>query len=157
MPTRIPCTGMYTPAATFRRTPAERADQQLAWDRSDQAFFAAGACHILAWAFVADRPTFGIAALRKVGEKYPSHVIATDGTWAFDHDGWTLEAELLAVTAEFEPRTPWEQLIITEDLTTFCQNHNHRPPDMFAEDPWPRAMAYIAKFPPAPPMGLGVG
>ena len=36
----------YTPAGVFRRTPAERADQELAWRRPDQAFFAAGACHI---------------------------------------------------------------------------------------------------------------
>ncbi|NDL57508.1 hypothetical protein [Phytoactinopolyspora mesophila] len=141
---------MYTPAATFRRTPAERADQQLAWDRSDQAFFAAGACHILAWAFAANRPTFQIVALRKVGEKHPSHVIATNGIWAFDHDGWTLESELMAMTAGFEPSTPWERFVVTEDLTTFCQNHDHRPPHLYAEDPRPRAVAYIATFPPTP-------
>ncbi|WP_166347390.1 hypothetical protein [Phytoactinopolyspora limicola] len=142
---------MYTPAAAFRRTPAERADQELAWRRSDQAFFAAGACHILAWAFAAKRPTFQIVALRKVGEKHSSHTIATNGTWAFDHDGWTLESELLAVTAEFEPETPWERLVVTEDLATFCRNHYHRPASMYAADPWPRAAAYIAKFPPTPP------
>ncbi|MFE2612861.1 hypothetical protein ACFXA2_04510 [Micromonospora chalcea] len=38
-----------TAAGVFRRTPQERADQRLAWERADQPFFAAGACHILAW------------------------------------------------------------------------------------------------------------
>lgn len=38
----------YRPAGLFRRTDAERADQLLSWQRDDQAFFAAGACHILA-------------------------------------------------------------------------------------------------------------
>lgn len=142
---------VYIPAATFRRTAAERVDQVLAWNRTDKAFFAAGACHILAWTFIEQHPTFHIAALRQAGEEYASHVIATDGTWAFDHDGWTLESELLAVTAAYEPEKPWESLTITEDLATYCKSHNHRLPEFFAEDPRPRARAYIATFPPMPP------
>jgi hypothetical protein len=38
---------MYRSSAQFRRTPAERADQMLSWNRDDVRFFAAGACHIL--------------------------------------------------------------------------------------------------------------
>lgn len=144
---------MYTPAAVFRRTPEELADQRLSWQRADQAFFAAGACHILAWAFIASRPKsdFRIVALRKVGREHASHVIASNGVWAFDHDGWTLESELLAVTAAFEPATTWEPLIITDDLETYCRLHDHRPPSMYVEDPWPRAFAYIARLPAHPP------
>jgi hypothetical protein len=142
---------VYTPAATFRRTPAERVDQELAWNRTDQAFFAAGACHILAWTFVEQRPYFGIAALRKVGEANPSHVIATDGRWAFDHDGWTMETDLLAATAQYEPEKPWELLSVSTDLGTFCATNNHRLPDLYFDDPRPRARAYIARFPPTPP------
>src|SRR6185312_15176176 len=33
----------YTPCSTFRRTPAERADQELSWRRGDQAFFGSNA------------------------------------------------------------------------------------------------------------------
>jgi hypothetical protein len=36
------------------------------------------------------------------GRPFASHVFVSDGTWAFDHDGWTLKAELLAVTAAFD-------------------------------------------------------
>jgi len=36
-------------AGVYRRTQAEREDQLLSWQRGDRAFFAAGACHILAW------------------------------------------------------------------------------------------------------------
>jgi hypothetical protein len=36
-------------AGVYRRTQAERDDQLLSWQRGDRAFFAAGACHILAW------------------------------------------------------------------------------------------------------------
>jgi len=147
---------VYTPAATFRRTQAERADQRLAWQRSDQAFFAAGACHILAWAFVEGRSdsAFQIVALRKIGEKHASHVIVSDGFWAFDHDGWTRESELLAATSAFESGTAWESLVITDDLATYCRSHDSRPPDMYAGDPSPRARAYIAQFPPCPPVNL---
>jgi hypothetical protein len=37
-------------AGTYRRTDLERRDQQVSWERPDKAFFAAGACHVLAWA-----------------------------------------------------------------------------------------------------------
>jgi hypothetical protein len=42
---------MYQPGIVFKRTPEERADIFLAWKRDDKAFFAAGACHILAFLF----------------------------------------------------------------------------------------------------------
>jgi hypothetical protein len=140
----------YTPAQVFRRTPEQRADQELSWHRPDQAFFAAGACHILAWEFVARHPSYRIVALQRVGDEYPSHVIATDGTWAFDHDGWTPEAELLAVTADHEPGASWEVLAITTDLEEFCRAHWHRPPEGFFQDPRPRARAYLERFPASP-------
>lgn len=59
----------------------------------------------------------------EVGEDNPSRVIATDGTWAFDHDGWTLEADLLAATAAYESEIRWELLPITTDLAGFCAAH----------------------------------
>jgi hypothetical protein len=122
----------------------------LARRRGDQAFFAVGACHILAWEFVARHPSYRMVGLRKVGEQDPSHVIATHGTWAFDHDGWTLEAELLAETAAYEPSTAWELLPITTDLATFCANHRHRAPEYFHQDPRTRARAYIDRVPSSP-------
>ncbi|WP_446217933.1 hypothetical protein [Micromonospora sp. IBHARD004] len=87
----------YTPAARFRRTQAERVDQLLSWKRSDQAFFAVGACHVLAWVAVERYASagFGIMGLRQLGEPYVSHVIISNGRWAFDHDGWTPLPELL--------------------------------------------------------------
>ncbi len=38
---------MYKPSFLFDRTPEERTDPFLFWQREDQLFFAAGACHIL--------------------------------------------------------------------------------------------------------------
>ncbi|GAB2681289.1 hypothetical protein [Kribbella swartbergensis] len=139
----------YVPAGVFRRTDAERRDQGLAWNRPDQAFFAAGACHILAWPFLETYPDAGfqIVALRKIGDEHPSHVIATDNHRAFDHAGWTPLEELLRTTESFEG-TQLERLPITEPLHDFCKTHNHRPPEAFYSDPRPRARTYLNQFPP---------
>lgn len=142
----------YTPAARFRRTQAERVDQLLSWKRSDQAFFAAGACHVLAWVAV-DRYAsagFGIVGLRQLGEPYVSHVIISNGRWAFDHDGWTPLPELLRATAEYEPDPGWELLPITSTLRHFCAAHKSRMPAQYAHDPLPRARRYLRQRPRPP-------
>jgi hypothetical protein len=96
---------MYRSSAQFKRTPAERADQMLSWNRDDVRFFAAGACHILAFAFLDVYPDAGFrtVGIRARGQAHPMHVYVTDGQWAFDFDGWTPVDELLAVTRATEP------------------------------------------------------
>ena len=141
---------MDTPCSTFRRTPAERADQELSWRRGDQAFFAAGACHILAFAFQHLHPDagFSVIGLRKIGEAWVSHAYVSDGRWAFDHDGWTPEEELLAVTTAAEPAPGWQRLVIDTDLETFCREHSSPAATPVAHPPWQRAYDYIARFDP---------
>ena len=131
---------MYQPPSTFARTPRERADQLASWQRSDQAFFAAGACHILAFAFLAAFPEAGFApvALWADDAEFPHHVYVTDGEWAFDHAGWTRQAELLATVGDQYRPQP-----IDVDLDTFCVRHNHRGRHQFAADPWERAQRYL--------------
>jgi hypothetical protein len=148
----------YDPPLRHRRTDAERADQLLSWRRNDKSFFAAGACHILAWVFLSceDRAaSFSPVGLRQVGEEYMNHVYVSDGRWAFDYGGWTREDELLTVTsaahADATPGAVIEQLTLPKDLEQFCAESNHRLPSQFAFDPVPRARAYIARFPPQPP------
>jgi hypothetical protein len=77
----------YDPPVRYTRTAAERADQLLSWQRGDKAFFAAGACHILAWAFLqrGDRSAgFTPVGIHRVGNRSMDHVYVSDGTWAFD-------------------------------------------------------------------------
>ncbi|ADB29770.1 hypothetical protein Kfla_0649 [Kribbella flavida DSM 17836] len=141
----------HVAAGFFRRTDAERRDQELAWNRSDQAFFAAGACHILAWTFLETYPDAGfhLVDLRKVGEKDAFHVVASNGTDAFDHAGWTSLDELVRMSEEFEG-VPIETLPVTEDsLHSYCQSHWCRPPEGYWSDPIPRAQAYLKQFPAA--------
>jgi hypothetical protein len=93
-------------AGAFRRTQIERSDQRVAWKRTDQAFFAAGACHVLAWVCREAFParSIGIAAVRFESEQQVFHTYATWNGWAFDHSGWNPEPELLAVNTDFEGR-----------------------------------------------------
>ncbi|SIR73498.1 hypothetical protein SAMN05444858_11623 [Micromonospora avicenniae] len=142
----------YTPAARFRRTQAERVDQVLSWQRTDQAFFAAGACHVLAWVAAEQYAAagFGITGLRQHFEPYVSHVIISNGRWAFDHDGWTPLPELLRATAEYEPEPSWELLPITSTLQDFCAAQHHRLPEQYAHDPLPRARRYLKQRPRPP-------
>lgn len=136
-------------AGRFRRTPIERSDQRVSWERTDQAFFAAGACHILAAVCRETYPdrAIGLTAMFMAGEEHPSHVYATWEGWAFDFSGWSSEPELLTVNADFEGR-PIRNAEITGELTDFCERHHHRLPHQYWRDPLPRARDYLARFAP---------
>lgn len=151
---------MYKPGFYFDRTPEERRDPFKSWARDNQAFFASGACHILAELFVQLHGDEGYYKVHvKPAEGFPGHhVYATNGEWAFDHNGWTKEKDLLATTKRgFREKYPtWdcERRVITEDFETFCKAYNHRLPWQFAFLPWERAYNYIQQFSNKPP---GVG
>jgi hypothetical protein len=136
-------------AGVFRRTPIERSDQRVAWERTDEAFFAAGACHILAWAcrgLYPDR-TIGIAGVRFAGERQVFHAYATWYGWAFDHSGWNPEPQLLLVNTDFEGR-PLERVDITVGLAEFCEVHSSRLPTQYWCYPFPRAHEYVRRYVP---------
>ncbi|MFC0532097.1 hypothetical protein [Phytohabitans kaempferiae] len=138
-----------TAAGNYRRTPLERADQRVSWMRPDQAFFAAGACHILAWVcreLHPERP-IGITGLRLAAEQQVFHVYATWNGWAFDHSGWNPEPQLFKVNQDFEGR-PLERVTIASDLAAFCAEHNSRMPNQYWRDPLPRARDYAVGYPP---------
>lgn len=147
---------MYKPSLLFERTPEEYRDPFLSWQRDDQPFFAAGACHILAELFIQLHPDQNFTMIHiKPGEGFSgNHVYASDGTWAFDHNGWTLESDLLeATTAAYTKKYPgwhYERVNIEptgESLEKFCKANNHRLPWQYAHLPWERAYNYINHFP----------
>jgi hypothetical protein len=146
---------MYIPSLIFERSLEEKTDPFKSWARSDQAFFAAGACHILADLFVQlhQKDGFKMVFIKPADGFSGNHVYASDGEWAFDHNGWTRENELIvAVEAAYKERfSGWnyEKLVIEQSITSleeFCKTFNHRLPWQFAYLPWERAYNYIAKF-----------
>ncbi len=136
-------------AGAFRRTDIERSDQRLSWERTDQAFFASGACHILAWVCrdtYADQ-SLGIEAVRAKGEQQVFHTYARWNGWAFDHSGWNPAQQLLAVNTDFEGH-PLERVEVAVDLAEFCEQHHHRMPDQYWRDPLERAREYVGRHQP---------
>lgn len=151
---------MYKPSLLFDRTAEERRDPFKSWARDDQAFFASGACHILTdlflqlhrgegYTMVYIKPANGLAG---------NHVYASNGEWAFDHNGWTKEEELIRITElEYKKKYPgwtYEKIEIEQtmlSLEDFCRENNHRLPWQYAYLPWERAHSYISNFSSAPP------
>jgi hypothetical protein len=135
----------YEPPALYRRTDAERISQTASWVRPDRAFFAAGACHILTFEFLRARRAEGFVAvgLQRLGQPYYDHVYASNGKWAFDFSGWTLEADLFGATLAFERRTTpnicLDRIIVAASLEQLCASTMHGAPDDFADDPRARA------------------
>lgn len=146
----------YPPPTRFLRTGAQRRDQTLSWLRDDEAFFAAGACHILAYARQELHPDGQIIYTHPLGKHPGNHVYVRVADWAFDFAGWSREDEILSVMRNaYEPLYPdWqiELLDITRlSLAEFCQKYDHRAPEAYAHDPGDRARAYLRAFPEAPP------
>ncbi len=144
---------MYKSSIHFERTPEEQRNQMLAWKRSDEAFFGAGACHILAYTFkwLHEESDYDIIFIKpKEPFTHGNHVYVTDGEWAFDFNGWTKEKELLAEAEKAYggkyPGWQYERMILDCDLETFCKENYHRPPAYYAYLPWERTYAFIDKF-----------
>lgn len=142
----------FTAAVELMRTPAEREDQLVSWRRPDRAFFAAGACHILAFRFRELHPSedWTLVHLRPHEGFTGSHVYVSDGEWALDFNGWTRQDLFLAETTR-RCRARWpgwafDLIPIHETLAEFCAANRHRLPSEYAFDPIPRADAYLARF-----------
>ena len=149
----------FIPAIQYMRTDAERRNQRISWARSDRAFFASGACHVLAFRLVHRHPDgqFRVVLIRPHEERPGSHAYATDGVWAFDFNGWTLESTLLTESAD-ECRRRWPswdfdriEVEVDHDLDHFCRRWGHRPPTDFAFDVVKRADRFIDFFAREPP------
>ncbi|HVQ44563.1 MAG TPA: hypothetical protein VMT30_06370 [Candidatus Saccharimonadia bacterium] len=148
---------MYQPGIVYERTPEEYRDPFLAWKREDRAFFAAGACHILAHMFLELHTGEGykLIHIKPRGEQPGHHMYASNGVWVFDFNGWTREEELLEVYgAAYRQKHPgweYERIVVEEGLPSYALKNNHRPPEYFPYLPWERAYTYIKRFPAEPP------
>ena len=132
----------------YTRTEAERADQRLSWFRPDRAFFAAGACHILAFVVAEElaEPAGEVVAMVPRSSGPGSHVYYRLGTHVFDFNGWNAESEVLArtrldYTAKY-PGWDYDLVVVGLSLELFCKQFDSRPPRDYFSSPIPRARAY---------------
>jgi hypothetical protein len=136
------------------RTPAEKADLEGSWLRSDEDFFGAGACHVLASAFLGLRcgsEYRALLILPSPGHR-GRHVVAANAELVFDFNGYTERsyyfAELERLQREREPT--WAATLVELEVDPagwdFCRRYAHRHPSQFFRDPLPRARAFILHY-----------
>src|SRR5688500_1064683 len=138
---------MYQPGIIYTRTAEERHDMFLDWRRPDKAFFAAGACHILAYLFASlhRHEGFELVHLHSWDKNGSGdNMYATNGTWAFDFNGWTREEELLeeyikAYKAKYPGWTYERHTYDWKGFGEYLLKTGHRPPEYFPYLPWERA------------------
>jgi len=146
------------PRVSILRTPEEKADLDLAWGRPDEEFFASGACHVLAAAFLTAHPGAGFSGWSVwPGEgQRGAHVVAMRGDLVFDWAGYNERETFLAdyVQAMRALVPGWDARLrpISMDPISwdFCRATGSRHPSQFRYDPLPRARAFLTRFPPPP-------
>ena len=143
---------MYRPKRNVKRIP------ELQWAHPDRIFFACGACHILAYAFLERFPAAGFRAIwMKPAEGFSgNHVVATDGRLAFDFHGYSRWDELLSHAARKNSRwmPGWDyslvelppDVLISEAKSRTYDGLWLRGPEQFLHDALPRARAFLDRF-----------
>ena len=137
---------------TYARRPAHKADLHESWRRPDPAFFAAGACHILAFALRSRSPhrSVAIVVLEPREAARGLHVYAACERRAFDFNGWGDESALLRANERayraVDPAWSYRRWRWDRSLEELCARFACRRPEQFFADPWPRALAYISRL-----------
>lgn len=153
---------MYRVAEAVKRDPARR------WALPDRVFFACGACHILAYAFLERFRGAGYAAwwIRPAPGFTGNHVVVVRGREAFDYHGHAPLEALLAHAARKAARwwpgwradlLPLPMDVLVSEAESKARGLWLREPGQFLHDPLPRAARFIDRFPPPAMDGAGAG
>jgi hypothetical protein len=130
------------------------------WALPDRVFFACGACHILAYAFL---ERYGREDMRPLWLKPApgftgNHIFIAAGDWIFDYHGYSGREAFLAHTwrraRHFWPG--WDatlielpcEVLVSEPLSKTYDGLWLREPRQFLHDAMPRARAFLDRFPP---------
>ncbi|HRE20223.1 MAG TPA: hypothetical protein PKW21_04225 [Rhabdaerophilum sp.] len=142
----------------IRRTPGSKHDQIARWGLPDRVFFAAGACHILAYAFLDRFPEAGGRAfwIKPLDGSPTNHVFVDLGDCAFDYHGYTSISALLdhfgRRARQIWPTWKAELVEIPKDvLISEARSKTYaglwlREPRQFLHDALPRACTYLDRF-----------
>lgn len=146
----------------YRIDESKKRDRHLRWGLPDRVFFACGACHILAYAFL---ERYGSQRARALWIKPDAgfsgnHIFIDGGAWAFDYHGYSGREQLLTHTrikaARWYPG--WtaslmelpSDVLISESKSRTYDGLWLREPKQFLHDALPRARDYLDRFPPPP-------
>ena len=136
--------------------PGIKEDPVRRWNLPNRVFFAAGACHILAHAFLERFPSSGFAPVwvRPREGFTGNHVFVTDGDLAFDYHGYVPHDRLVAHFTKRARRVFPEWAADLVPVTVNLANREEaktigmdiREPAQFLHDAMPRARRYLERF-----------
>jgi hypothetical protein len=143
------------------RTPGYHSQDQVArWALPDRVFFACGACHILAHAFLErySEPQHQVTWIRSDPGYWGNHIVVGTTDWAFDFHGYS-RREAFFAHAWKRNRSLWrgwnatlvplprDVLISGMRSQEFDRRLKLRAPQQFLHDALPRARRYLERFP----------
>ena len=139
-------------------TPGVRQDPVRRWSLPDRVFFACGACHILAYAFLKAYPTSGFTPLwiKPADGFVGSHIVVVRNDMAFDYHGFSNWSRLLKHTESKASRwwPGWSaqliplpmDVLISEPKSRAYDGLWLREPKQFLHDAMPRAERFLRRF-----------
>lgn len=144
----------------YRIDNTRKRDPQLRWGLPDRVFFACGACHSLAYAFLEryEHPALRVLRLKPDPGFIGNHIFVAAAGWVFDYHGYSERNRFLAHT--FRKAKRWwpgwsptltelpRDVLVSEAKSRTYEGLWLREPGQFLHDPLPRAHAYLSRFPP---------
>jgi hypothetical protein len=142
----------------YALAPGVKQDPHRRWALPDRVFFACGACHILAYAFLRRYGDGGFGALwiKPASGFIGNHVLVACGDMAFDYHGYSSLPKLLEHTKTKASRwwPGWSAELIalpTDVLVSEKKSREYeglwlREPKQFLHDALPRAERFLARF-----------
>lgn len=142
---------MYILAPGVKENPEKR------WALPDRVFFACGACHILAYAFLQTYPDAGFEAIWiKPADGYTgNHIVVKRGDEAFDYHGYSSWDRLMSHTKRKAGRwwPGWSAelvplpmvVLVSEEKSRTYDGLWLREPAQFLHNALPRAERFVAQ------------
>jgi hypothetical protein len=130
----------------------------MRWALPDRVFFACGACHILAHAFLEryGRPAHEITWIKPTAGHTGNHIVVGTDDWVFDYHGLSKRSVFLAhVWKTSRRRWPgWDatlmplprDVLISEAKSRAVDELWLREPGQFLHDALPRARRFLDRF-----------
>ena len=143
----------------YRLPAGTKGNPQKRWALPDRVFFASGACHILAFAFLERYPHSGFRPvwIKPAHGFTGHHIVLINQDAAFDYHGYSDWGRLLSHTHRKASRwwPGWTAALVelpTDVLVSESKSRTYdglwlREPKQFLHDALPRAQAFLGRFP----------